>query len=160
MHTRPGFARLRPLLAIAALAASTAALLACERPQPRPPQPIARMVAVPYDGGCSEVPGPVPAHGILDADGRRWELADMPGHVLAGLDLRGAEWSRVTLHDADLSGCDFRGADLRGADFTKATVWECDFTGADVRHAGWTTVGERAPIPRKSASSATAPPVA
>jgi hypothetical protein len=138
MLIRPGFARLRPLIAIAALAAGTVALLACERPEPRPPQPISGMLAVPYDGGCSDVPAPVPAHGIVDADGRRRNLADIPGHFVSGLDLRHAEWFGADLHGVHLLSCDFRGADLRSAELRGAELWDCDFTGADLTYADLT----------------------
>jgi hypothetical protein len=74
MLARSGFARLLPLLAFTGLTAGTVALLACERPEPRPPAPVPRLIAVPYDGGCSDAPAPVPSHGVRDASGRLFSI--------------------------------------------------------------------------------------
>jgi hypothetical protein len=140
MLARCGFARLRPLIATAGLSAGTVALLACERPEPRPPTPLPvdHWVAVPYDGGCSEVPAPCPSSGIMDANGRRCELADIPTQFIAGVDLRNAEWFGANLHGAHLLACDFRGADLRSADLRGVEIWDCDFAGADLTDADLT----------------------
>jgi uncharacterized protein YjbI with pentapeptide repeats len=105
------------------------ALLACERPEPRPPQPISDMVAVPYDVGCETVPGVVPSHGIVDAEGRAWGLDEIPGHTLRGLDLHNAEWRGVNLRGATLLNCDFTGCDVTGADLTGARFIRCNLTG-------------------------------
>jgi hypothetical protein len=128
---------------LAGLTAGTVALLTCERPEPRPPQPISGMVAVPYDGGCEAVPAPCPSSGILDCYGKRWKLADMPGRLLACLDLRGAEWFGVDLHRAHFVGCDFRGADLRSADLRRARLCMCDLRGAELTGADLTRVNIR-----------------
>jgi hypothetical protein len=139
-----GFARLRPLSMLAGLTAGTVALLTCERPEPRPPQPLYTWGPVlsvrAYDGGCSEVPAHRPSSSILDYYGKRWKLADMPGQVLACLDLRGAEWFGVDLHRARFVGCDFRGADLRSANLRRARLWKCDLAGADLTGADLTRV--------------------
>jgi hypothetical protein len=141
MLARSGFARLRPLIAITALAAGTVALLAGDRPEPRPPQPVTGMVAVPCDGGCETMPAPCPSSGIVDYYGQRWKLADMPGRLLVCLDLRDAEWFGVDLHSARFVGCDFRGADLRQADLRRVSMWSCDLRGADLTGADVTRVG-------------------
>src|SRR5690349_15630399 len=102
MQRRPGFARLLPFLALTGLAAGTLALLASARPV-QAPTPM-----MPRDGcrdDCFDLPAPVPAHGIVDAEGRAWELADIPHHVLIGLDLRNAEWFGADLHGAFLVAC-------------------------------------------------------
>jgi hypothetical protein len=138
MQTRPGFARLLPLMALTGLAAGTVALLASARPMQAPPRrhsPIVHAVfASHYDGGCSDVTAPCPSS-VVDYYGKRWELADMPGRLLVCLDLRGAEWFGVDLHRARFVGCDFRGADLRSADFRRARMWRCDLRGADLTGA-------------------------
>jgi hypothetical protein len=86
-----------------------------------------------YDGGCSDVPAPVPSHGIRDARGRLWELA--LGREVKGLKLAGAEWSGMILRGMTFTACDFRGADLRSTDLANSYLWECDFTGADLTDA-------------------------
>jgi hypothetical protein len=140
MLARSGFARLRPLIAMTALAAGTMALLACERPEPRPPVPrpvslTSCLATVPYDGGCSRVPAPVPSHGIRNARGRLWELGDIPGREVKGLKLAGAEWSGMILRGATFNACDFCNADLRNADLSNSCLWECDFSGAELTGA-------------------------
>jgi hypothetical protein len=110
--------------------AGTVALLACERPKPRPPQPITGLVSVPYEGGRSEVPAPCPSSGIVNYYGKRWKLADMPGRLLVCLDLRGAEWFGVDLHHARFVGCDF------------ARLWKCDLRGVDLTGADLTRTQE------------------
>jgi uncharacterized protein YjbI with pentapeptide repeats len=139
MLARPGFARLRPLIAMTALAAGTVALLVCERPKPRPPTPISGAFTVSLlDTDCSDVSPPAPSSGIMDRYGRRWALADIPGGMLQGLDLRDAEWAGVDLHRATFLRCDFSECDLRGADLRETTLAGCDFTGADLTDADLT----------------------
>jgi hypothetical protein len=138
MLARSGFARLRPLIAIAALAGGTVALLACERPGPRPPQPVRVFIPVPYDGGCSEVPAPVPSFGMIDFDGNPWRIEDIPGHLVEGLDLLGAEWCGVDLGGARLVYCDFSRADLRRAELRRSQIYACSLGGADLTDADLT----------------------
>jgi hypothetical protein len=141
MQPRSGFARLRPLIMLAGLAAGTVALLACERPVQAPRRqgqvirciPVAR--SVPSDGGRSDVPTLFPAHGLVDAEGRSWELPDIPNRQLDGLDLRNAEWCGVDLRNAFFVPCDFRGCDLRAADLRGVNFDGCDLTGADLTDA-------------------------
>lgn len=138
MQPRPGFARFHPLLEIAVLVAAVIALRWCERPEPRPPQPVPHLTHIlpaRDDGGCSNVPAPVPAHGIVDAEGRAWDLADIPGHTLRGLDLRNAEWAGVDLHGATFIGCDFRGCDLRSAQVDGVTFEQCRLQRASLTGA-------------------------
>jgi hypothetical protein len=120
MLARCGFARLRPLIATAGLSAGTVALLACERPEPRPPTPLPvdPWVAVAYDG-CSEVPA----------------IARLRDHENKGQDFSGAEWPGAKLRGTTFTACNFRGGDFRGTDFTGADLWECDFTGAELTGA-------------------------
>jgi hypothetical protein len=129
MKSRPGFARLLPLIALTGPAAGTLALLACERPEPWPPAPrppslTQCLATVPVDGGCSEVPAPVPSRRIVNAGGQLWELADIPRHEVKGLKLAHAEWSGMILRGMTFTACDFRGCDLRAADLSGASVWE------------------------------------
>src|SRR5437868_1532036 len=114
MQPRLGFARLMPLMALTGLAGGTMALLASARPvqspEPAPPPLLVEKIAFPSDdGGCSGVAAPVPAHGIVDAHGREWNLADIPGHIWRGLDLRRGQWAGANLRGATFVGCDFRG---------------------------------------------------
>jgi hypothetical protein len=146
MRRRSGFARLRPLIAIAALAAGTVALLASARTAQEPmtliiapPFPVEPTLSRP-DGGCSDAYPPDPAHGVVDADGRRWELADMPGHTLRGLDLRNAVWVEVDLRGASFEHCDFRGAALNGANLEGASFTECNLRDSDLRGANLRSV--------------------
>jgi hypothetical protein len=95
MHTRAGFARFRPLLAIDGLAGCTVALFTCDWMEPKPPAP--RLVAlshcvatVPCDVGCSDVRAPVPSHGIRNARRRLWELGDIPRRNRQDTPLAGA----------------------------------------------------------------------
>jgi uncharacterized protein YjbI with pentapeptide repeats len=131
MRIRPGFARLLPLIAIAALAGGTVALLACERPNLRPPQPITGVVAAPYDGGCSDVP----AHRFVDRAGHQWELADLRGREIKGMTIVGLGWFGAVLRGETFTACDFCNADLRDADLSNSCLWGCDFTGADLTDA-------------------------
>src|SRR5436309_335421 len=76
MQSRLGFARLLPLAVRTGLAAGTLVLLPCVRPV-QAPEPVHRCASyldqirqIREDGGCSDVPAPVPARGIVDAHGR------------------------------------------------------------------------------------------
>ena len=72
MRSRPGFARLLPLIALTGLAAGTIALLASARPVQAPQRRITHLTHIlpaSDDGGCSGVPAPVPANGVLAACG-------------------------------------------------------------------------------------------
>jgi hypothetical protein len=145
MQRRPGFARLLPLMVLTGLAAGTSALVTCDwmepnRPAPRPVSLTDCLATVPDDAKCADVPAPFPSHGIEDCYHKRWELAAMPGRLLVGLDVRGAEWLGVDLHRAHFVGCDFRGADLRSANLRRARLWRCDLTGADLSDADLTRV--------------------
>jgi hypothetical protein len=147
LQTRPGFARLLPPTAIAGLAAGTVLLMARIGPAHAPlcvEEPVV-LVACRGDDpwGCG-LADAAPAHGIMDAAGRAWDLADIPGHTIRGLHLQNARWREVDLHDTSLIQCDFRGADLRGADFRASCLWGCDFRdakfdGADFRGTYVTT---------------------
>jgi Pentapeptide repeats (8 copies) len=79
-------------MALTGLAAGSIAVLASARPVQAPAFQYAPTLMVShYEGGCSDVPAPAPSHGIVDAEGRRWELSDMPGRPLRGFDLRNVE---------------------------------------------------------------------
>jgi len=149
MRSRPGFARLRPLVAATALAAGAIILLPFATVTHCRTVRAGRPVA-----GFFEVLAPVPAHDIVDANGQRWELADIPGHHLQGLYLSGAEWAGIDLHDACFIGCNFHSCDLRGANLRRAAFIDCDMGDAnldraDVREsAAWWTK----PIPGGSPS--------
>jgi hypothetical protein len=138
MHARSGFARLLPLLAFTGLTAGTLALLASAGPVQAPMTVVmGRPFAVEpsnvgQDGGCSDVPAPVPSHGIRDARGRLWELGDIPGREVKGLKLAGAEWSGMILRGETFTAWDFCNADLRNADLSNSCLWECDFSGAEL----------------------------
>src|SRR5205823_698063 len=118
MQPRPGFARLLPLRSLTGLAAGTLALLPSARPV-QAPAPAHRCIATAtplrYDGGCSYVPAPVLARGIVQAYQLVWMLSAIPGSAVWGLDVRNAEWAGVNLQRATFTQCDFRGCDLRGA---------------------------------------------
>jgi hypothetical protein len=136
MRTCPGFARLLPLTALTGLAAGTIALLSSTRTVQAPAlQYLPPLIFSRLDGGCSEVPAPVPTHGVAAADGRAWELADMPGHSIRALNLRNAEWGGVDLHGYTFTACEFRGAALAYANLRGAEFWECDLRGADLEGA-------------------------
>lgn len=128
MRARPGFARLLPLLALTGLAAGTITLLASARPvhAPNPPTVIRLNPWGIAGGGCCAVSAPTPAHGIADADERRWELADIPGHTLRGLDVHGAQWAGVDIHNTTFIECDFRNCDLRCANLRGVAFIDCD----------------------------------
>ena len=139
MRLRSGFARLLPLMVLAGLAAGTIALLASALPVQAPP-PALHITVNPRgvaSGGCGDVSAPVPAFGMVDADGRRWELADLPGRTLRGLDLHGAQWAGVDLHNACFIGCNFRDGDLRCANLRHVAFIDCDMgnTNLDGAHA-------------------------
>jgi len=141
MRTPPGFARLLPLLALTGLAAGTITLLASARPVLAPQRRVLRLThirPVPCVGGCPGVSAPVPSLNIVDARGKAWDLADLPGHVLYRLDLRYAQWAGVDLHGATFTACDFRGCDLSSADLRSATFECCDLRGADLYAADLT----------------------
>jgi hypothetical protein len=99
MRTRPGFARLLPLMALTGLAAGTVALLASAQPVQTPapswgPEANPGMFVPPHDalaarddGGCSNVPGSAPARGLVDSAGHPYELADVPGAGVTRLEL-------------------------------------------------------------------------
>jgi len=134
MKSRPGFARLLPLMALSGLVAGTIALLASARPVQAPPPapaPFRWEYVRALDDG-SEVSDPAPARGKVDREERAWELADIPGGIFQGLDLSGAEWAGVDLHRATFLKCDFSACNLRGADMRSVTLWNCDFTDADL----------------------------
>jgi hypothetical protein len=141
MQRRRGFARLLPLTVLTGLAAGTVALLACERPEPRPPRPASLTYcfgAVPDDGGCSDTSARWPSCDIVDSDGGRWCLSEIPAQMVVGIHVGGAEWFGVNLNGATLLRCDFRAADLRCADMQQAHLWDCDFSGADLTDANLT----------------------
>src|SRR5581483_3609749 len=101
MSLRSGFARLLPLAAIFGLGVGIGALLVSARPVREPEHILPRLpgddTSVPRDDlfecttDCAEMVC-APVHDILDADGRRWDLANVPGHELRGLRLAGAYW--------------------------------------------------------------------
>jgi hypothetical protein len=139
MQRRLGFARLLPLMVLSGLAAGTFALLASALPVQAPRQPPTVITVNPRGiplGDCRGAYSPAPAHGIVDADGRCWELADIPGHTLRGLDVHGAQWSLADLHntkfvECDLHNCDLRRANLRGVVFIDCNLANASFNGAD-----------------------------
>jgi hypothetical protein len=92
------------------------ALLACEHPKPRPPQPIPDVVAMPYDGGCEDLP----THRLVDSAGGVWQLAELRGHEIKRMTIADAEWFGTDRSGATLTACDLGGADLRGANLAGA----------------------------------------
>jgi hypothetical protein len=138
MQPRPGFAWLLPLMALTGPAAGTLALLACDRPRPAPmlvitekPIPI-QPIPTGQQGGCWVAHAWLLSHGIVDAEARFWDVADIPAHTVRGLNVRNVEWAYVDLHGASLLACDFRGCDLRGANLRDVRLWDCGFAGADL----------------------------
>jgi hypothetical protein len=130
IHTRHGIARTMPLLVLTGFAASTFAVLCCARPVMEPASArVALPTAVSLDDDCSEARA-VPRTGIQDADGRLWDLEDIPGQKVRGLDLRGAQWQGADLHGATLIQCDFRNCDLTGANLDGVTFVCCHLEGA------------------------------
>src|SRR5436309_513797 len=103
MRTRPGFARLLPLMALTGSAAGTVALLASARPVQAPTGPYRGSRA----GGVREAEM---GYDIVDWYGRIWQLGESPGQRVRGLILPNAEWHGADLHTATLIDCDFRGA--------------------------------------------------
>ena len=134
MRTRPGFARLLPLMALTGLAAGTIALLASARPVQAPPRHDRARHAVACrpasDGGCSDVPAPVPAHGIVDADGRALGTGGhpRPRRSRARPAKRRMGWRRSARRD--FLDCDFRGCDLRGANLIGTAFKRCHLARA------------------------------
>src|SRR5436190_14647771 len=106
-QTRPGFARLLPLMALAGPAAATIGLLASARPVQAPHASV--ICCNPPVVECWKppvYPSPVPRSGIRDAHGQVWSLADLkPGAVLEGANLRGARWRGVALEGVALRRC-------------------------------------------------------
>jgi hypothetical protein len=144
MRSRSGFARLLPLMALTGMAAGTLALLACDRPRPAPmlvitekPIPIQPIPTGQHDG-CWDAPARLLSHGIVDAEGRFWDVAEIPAHTVRGVDVGNAEWAGVDLHGASLLACDFRGCDLRGANLRDVRLRDCGFAGADLTDADLT----------------------
>jgi hypothetical protein len=147
MQRRRAFARLLPLIELIGMVAVLVALLALDRPRPErvPAQgwgPAANPAPPPHDsvtfrndGGCSDVPAPVPSHRLVDSAGRLWELANLRGREGDGMKLAGALWFWVILRGSTFTACVFRGADLRQADLADSSLWECDLSGADFTDA-------------------------
>jgi Pentapeptide repeats (8 copies) len=138
MRTRPGFARLLPLMALAGLAAGTLALLSSARPVQVPAPELLRAVGPGRyftRAGCMQGL-PVPRSGFCDAHGRRWTLEDLrPGALLVGADLRGIQWSGADLHGVRFKWCDLRGARLEGCDLVGVEMSDCRLDGADLARA-------------------------
>lgn len=146
-----------PLAVLTGLATGSFALLGSARPVRAP----ARVPVVSCGADESHYCGgrqnnltqlfltPVPSHGIVDADGRTWDLVDIPGQTLRGLDLRNTEWVCVDLHGATFLYCGMRGADLRNSDLRGLRIWQCELDGADLteadvqgaRYTVWTSWG-------------------
>lgn len=129
---RRGIAVTWPLATTAAVAVLTAWILAAtwtERTRPIPVRLIqARPVRDPLQVWAS--PGykpphiPIPNHHIRDAQGRLWDLANIPGHTLRGLELARADWRNAYLRGAKFVDCDFRGCELQGA-VLAGTTFDC-----------------------------------
>jgi hypothetical protein len=131
-----------PLAALTGLAAGTLALLASARPVHGPDRLgyCPTVTVGRYDGGCAEVPAPVPSHGVSWYNGVPWDLAHIPGGSFTRLDLHGARWAGVSLQGAYLDKCDLKGCNLRGAHLRDATFVNCDLTYADLTDADLTGV--------------------
>jgi uncharacterized protein YjbI with pentapeptide repeats len=130
MQTRPGFARLLPLVALTGSAAGILALFASAGPPAR--SAPARTSARP---GASR---PGVDFNIVDHYARVWQLAEIPAHRVRGLILPNAAWQGADLHRATLLECDFTGADLRRANLRGTRLVDCRLEGADLRGADLT----------------------
>jgi hypothetical protein len=122
-----------PLVALTGLAAGTIALLASARPVREPKGGFER--CPPSRPKMIEASDPVPARGIIDADGRRWSLADLSGDTLRGLNLRNARWAGVDLRRATFVECNFRGCDLNCANLHGTTFKRCRLDSAKLDFA-------------------------
>jgi hypothetical protein len=139
-NARKGIARTMPLLVITGLAAAIFAVLVSARPVMAPPPAV---VAPPTNvkiDDCSELTF-VPRTDISDADGRQWDLDEIPRHSVRGLDLRHAQWAGADLHDATFVACDFRGCNLTGAILRGVTFEKCHLEGAILEAAELTPSG-------------------
>jgi hypothetical protein len=101
MRTRPGFAPLRPLIAITSLAAATVALLSSALALRAPPaSPEARLATDPC---VTEVKPKLYGQEPADRQDLR-ELAESNLPYLRGLNLRSADLREMDLRNADLFG--------------------------------------------------------
>jgi uncharacterized protein YjbI with pentapeptide repeats len=137
---RHGIARTMPLLVLTGFVAAVFAVLSCARPAMAPARAaVAPPTNVKIDD-CSEETF-VPRTGIPDADGRLWDLDEIPGHTVRELDLRHAMWAGADLHDATFVDCDFRGCNLTGAILRGVTFENCHLEGATLEAAELTPSG-------------------
>jgi uncharacterized protein YjbI with pentapeptide repeats len=118
-------------VALLGLLAAAIALAVHSRPEPATPLPPVQIsIDNPRFTQASRRPAPI--HDIVDAEGRLWELSDIPGHALRGLHQRHAQWANADLHGATFIDCDFRGAVLRDANLNRATFLRCHLEDPDL----------------------------